>query len=123
MLLNKNGWKIALVTTVSICYFLNVFFVFGKNQILVAKPIQKEDFSPQAFYNNKCLACHANDGRPKRAGVPDLSLSEYQKSRSDDQIGIAIMNGYPPKMPAYKSKLDKEKLKGVVDYIRTFGRK
>lgn len=121
MFFNKNKWKISLALILCTGYFLNVFS--GDEKAFAGVITQKEEFSAQAFYSEKCINCHASDGKPKRTGVPDLSLPEFQKNRTDDQIGVSIMNGKPPKMPAYKTKLDKDKLKGLVVYIRAFERK
>lgn len=123
MVLNKSKWKVSLVVMFVTFYVLTASFGTSSKEILANTSTQKEEFSAKTFYTEKCLACHTPDGRPKRPGVTDLTLPEYQKSRTDEQIATAIMNGNPPKMPAYKSKLDKDKLKGLVTYIRAFERK
>jgi hypothetical protein len=75
----------------------------------------------------KCAICHASDGRGKpnwRAkGQPDFSNSEWQKSRSDSQLGESIKNGKGKFMPAFKDKLSEDEINALVGLVRAYGKK
>jgi mono/diheme cytochrome c family protein len=80
-----------------------------------------------ALFRTKCAICHANDGRGKpnwRAkGQPDFSNSEWQKSRSDSQLGESIKNGKGKFMPAFKDKLSEDEINALVGQVRAYGKK
>jgi len=70
--------------------------------------------------------CHGADGSGSTATgkalkVRDLSSPEVQ-SQTDAQISDIVSNG-KDKMPAYKSKLTDDQIKGLVAYIRTLAKK
>jgi cytochrome c6 len=80
-----------------------------------------------SLYKTKCAVCHAADGSGsgstgKALGVPDLRSGEVQK-QTDAQLNDSIANGKGTKMPAYKGKLTDDQIKGLVAYIREFGKK
>jgi cytochrome c6 len=61
-----------------------------------------------ATYTAKCKMCHGATGEKN---FPDLSKSEVDLTRS-------VTDG-KGKMPAYKTKLSTDEIKGVVAYIKT----
>ena len=80
-----------------------------------------------SLYKTKCSVCHAADGSGsgstgKALGVPDLRSAEVQK-QTDAQLNDSIAKGKGTKMPAYKGKLTDDQIKGLVAYIREFGKK
>ena len=77
-------------------------------------------------FKAKCAMCHGADGSGSTATgkalkVRDLSSPEVQ-SQTDAQISDIVSNG-KDKMPAYKSKLTDDQIKGLVAYIRTLAKK
>lgn len=67
--------------------------------------------------------CHAADGSGsgsmgKALNVPDLRSEAVQKE-TDAQLTDSIANGKGTKMPAYKTKLTDDQIKGLVAFIRT----
>ena len=69
-----------------------------------------------ALYKAKmCAACHGPDGN----GKTPLNTPDVQKA-TDAQLAQTIADGKPPKMPAFKSKLNDDQVKALVTYIRTF---
>lgn len=80
-----------------------------------------------AVYQAKCAVCHGKDGRGtaiwKAKGQPDMTVAEWQKSRTDSQIGEIIRSGKGKFMPAWKGKLSEEDVKALVERVRAFGKK
>jgi len=92
---------------------------------LLAAPLRAQD--APALYKSKCAACHGPDGTGnvptgKALGVTDLTSSDVQK-QTDAQLTDTIANGKGKKMPAYKSKLTDDQIKGLVGYIRALAKK
>lgn len=74
------------------------------------------------FVAQKCATCHGTDGKGKLKGVPDFSNAEWQKKESNDELIHQILEGEPPKMPAYKGKLSDVEIKALVGHIRSFAK-
>jgi hypothetical protein len=55
-------------------------------------------------------------------GAPDFTSAEWQKKESNDELIGQILNGEPPKMPAYKGKLSDVEIKALVGHIRSFAK-
>lgn len=80
-----------------------------------------------AVYAARCVKCHGADGKGvekyKKQGQKDFTDAAWQKSRTDAQLTEAINNGKGDFMPAWKSKLSADEIKGLVGYVRAFGKK
>src|SRR5271167_1000175 len=92
---------------------------------LLSAPLRAQDAA--ALYKSKCAACHGPDGSGnvptgKALGVTDLTSGDVQK-QTDAQLTDSIANGKGKKMPAYKSKLTDDQIKGLVGYIRALAKK
>ena len=74
------------------------------------------------FVAQKCAACHGTDGKGKVKGAPDFTNAEWQKKESNDELITQILNGEPPKMPAYKGKLSDTEIKALVGHIRSLAK-
>ena len=75
-----------------------------------------------AVFTGKCAMCHGkggggDTGMGKSLGLKDLGSADVQKL-SDADLAKVIAGG-KGKMPAYKSKLYDDDIKGVVAFIRT----
>ncbi|HEV2948495.1 MAG TPA: cytochrome c [Gemmataceae bacterium] len=78
------------------------------------------------LYRRYCSRCHGSDGRglSKRALmplIPDFTESSWQKSRSNPQLEVTILEGQGRSMPAFGQRLKDEEVRVLVAYIRTFG--
>ena len=74
-----------------------------------------------AVYKAKCAACHGADGdgqttMGKKMNLRDLRSPEVQK-QSNAELTKIIADG-KGKMPAYKTKLTAEEIKGLVTFMR-----
>lgn len=104
-------------------WFILSLGVWGFTSVVVAKPI------PGKIWKMQCASCHGNDGRGKtpvgRAlGVVDLTTSEFQTSRTDQNIGDQIRDGSVDengitKMVPYGPILSAEEIGAMVAFVRT----
>jgi len=89
----------------------------------------------RAVFQHYCAVCHGAEGKgdgfnsynldPKPR---DLSLPEFQKSRTDDDLAAVIRTGggaagLSTGMPPWSPTLNKRQIEDVVLYIRTLGKK
>ena len=85
--------------------------------------------SAQEIYEQRCIACHGEDGtgqtkKGRELKAKDFTRSRWQKRTSDKEIVAAIANGIrKKKMPAFKDKLTTEQIEALVPYLRAFGKK
>jgi mono/diheme cytochrome c family protein len=85
---------------------------------LFSSPAKADVAAAEATYKSKCAACHGPDGKGKEAmKTKDLASADVQKM-SDADLGAAITNGKPPKMPPYKT-MTPDQVKDMVAYIRS----
>src|SRR5262249_37319353 len=78
------------------------------------------------LFNKRCSGCHGFDGRPAKPNLPNIpnfTDPEFHKKHTDEQLIESITEGKPPIMPDYGSKLNKDQIKSLVAYIRTFPKK
>ena len=78
------------------------------------------------LFKSKCAMCHGPDGAGKtmmgeKLKIPDLRSPDVQK-KSDDELKAVIAKG-KDKMPAYGTKLSKEQIDKLADYIRDLAKK
>ncbi len=76
----------------------------------------------ERLWKGKCAGCHGLDGKGqtdqgKKLGVKDYTTPEWQKSRTDEQIKTAIVEGAKG-MDPYKDKLTPDQIDGLVAYVR-----
>jgi mono/diheme cytochrome c family protein len=83
----------------------------------------------QEIYQQRCIACHGEDGRGqtkkgRELKAKDFTRPRWQKHTSDEEIVSVITNGIPKKkMPAFKDKLSAEEIRSLVPWLRAFGKK
>ena len=93
---------------------------------LAAAPDQKT----VRLWKSKCAACHGADGKGdtdqgKKMKVSNMATAAYQKSKTDDQLKKAILegvkqekDGVKQEMDPYKGELTPEQVDALVKYIR-----
>jgi mono/diheme cytochrome c family protein len=89
-----------------------------------AAPLSEAATRGQTVFKEKCAMCHNSDSTDAKIG-PGLK-GEYKKPTfSSDQIKLTdealttfIQNG-KGMMPAFKTVLDPDKIKDVVEYVKT----
>jgi cytochrome c6 len=94
--------------------------------LLLTVPALRAQDGGAKVYKAKCAICHAADGSGdsptgKAMKVPDLRSEAVQK-QTDAQLTEIVSNGKKA-MPAYKSKLTADEIKGLVGYMRGLAKK
>lgn len=84
---------------------------------------QNEESPIVEFYNQRCAGCHGIDGHPNLGNTPDFTEEEFQSQHSDEDLTKSIADGKPPRMPAFKSKLDDAQVKAMVAHVRSMAKK
>jgi mono/diheme cytochrome c family protein len=94
---------------------------------MIALPITSIAADESAdLFKSKCAMCHGPDGAGKtmmgeKLKIPDLRAAEVQK-KSEAELKTIIAKG-KDKMPAYETKLSKEQIDKLADYIRDLAKK
>jgi mono/diheme cytochrome c family protein len=107
----------------------------------VADPISAQDAQPSrmnrkaspgarpaiAFlYQKRCQRCHSADGSggpvgERLSGMPNFTDQKWQKSRTDTQLALAILDGAGVGMPGFRGKINDAELDDLVSFIRALG--
>ena len=83
---------------------------------------------PSALFKQYCAKCHGEDGKantPKGSQLMarDFTDSEFQSSKTDEQLIETVTKGHED-MPPFGKKLTKEQIEGLVkDDVRGFKKK
>lgn len=91
---------------------------------LASLPLQGQT-NPLETYKQKCAMCHGEDGKGqtamgKKMNLRDLGSPEVQKM-SDQELYDVVAKG-KNKMPGYETQLGAERVKALVQYMRTLGK-
>ena len=79
--------------------------------------------SGEEIFKRKCAGCHGAHGAGdttigKNLKLRDLGSPDVQK-QTDEELSAIISQGKSGRMPAFESKLTKEQISEVVEFIRT----
>ena len=79
--------------------------------------------SGEEIFKRKCVGCHGANGAGnttigKHLKLRDLGSPDVQK-QTDEELSAIISQGKSGRMPAFESKLTKEQISEVVEFIRT----
>ncbi len=84
------------------------------------------------LFAKKCATCHGDDGQGhtrmgKRFHAPDFTAAKFQARATDDKMRQVIQDGVYEdgvhKMPAWKDKLTAAQIDGLVQLVRSFGKR
>jgi mono/diheme cytochrome c family protein len=78
------------------------------------------------FFRGHCAKCHGGDftgaeSRDSTPEIPDFTSGAWQKSRSDAQLLVSILNGKGKRMPPQHGRLDRDEARAMVAFIRQVG--
>lgn len=103
---------------------INVMFLTVFTFLLLTSQVRAQS-DAEKIYKTKCVACHAADGTGsevgKKLGTHDFHSSQVQ-GESDADLTQIVAKG-KSKMPAYEKSLKPDEIKGLVAYLREFGKK
>ena len=73
-----------------------------------------------------CAQCHEHSGqgaamRANLPAIPDFTRREWQTSRTDARLRISILEGKGKDMPSFRGKIEPDRARVLVDYVRTLG--
>jgi mono/diheme cytochrome c family protein len=71
------------------------------------------------LYSQRCQRCHEADGKGNGTNVPDFTSVRWQRSRSDHQFLVSILDGKKT-MPGFRGKISDEQARELVALVRTF---
>jgi hypothetical protein len=85
----------------------------------------RERKSPTRHFQQLCSRCHGNDfagtrWRERGREMPDFTNRTWQKSRTDAQLLVSIVEGKGRHMPAFAGKLNEDTSRELVSLIRKF---
>src|SRR5215813_12233143 len=105
---------------------LLIAFAISESALAQGAPDKKTE----RLWKSKCAACHGADGKGdtdqgKKMKVTNMATAAYQKSKTDDQLKKAILegektekDGVKQEMDPYKGELTPEQVDALVKYIR-----
>jgi len=77
------------------------------------------------LFQQFCLVCHGPDGtgaimRATMPAIPDFTNRGWQKSKSDAELAVSILDGKGTLMPANNTRISGAQSRNLVAYIRAF---
>ena len=104
---------------------LIVFLGMAGLILFLEAPVRAQE-TGESLFKTKCAMCHGADGTGKTAmgkvlNIPDLHTETVQKLSEGELIQIVTKG--KNKMPAYESKLSKEQISKLAEYIRDLAKK
>ncbi len=104
---------------------------WGVLALLASLAQSQEPANPQAraaaqLFNRYCVQCHGTDGKgdPGRKtlpAIPDFTDAVWQKSRTNIQMRISVLEGKDQQMPSNRGQVTDAQAAELVAYVRTFG--
>jgi mono/diheme cytochrome c family protein len=85
----------------------------------------KADDKSAAIYKQKCVSCHAPDGKgetPAGKAMKVRSFADPEVAKMSDQQLADIIEKGQGKMPKYGATMKSDEIKAMVAYIRTLGK-
>lgn len=81
--------------------------------------------SAARLFRQNCARCHGNEfngngWRERGHTIPDFTTRAWQKSRSDVQLRVSILEGKGTRMPGFQGKLSEQEARDLVQLIRQF---
>jgi len=91
-----------------------------------AAPRDEQRAFAARFYQRRCASCHGDDftggeGRALHPEIPDFTSAAWQKSRSDAQLLVSILDGKGKGMPPQHHRLNRDQARALVAYVRRAG--
>lgn len=92
----------------------------GGNNLPGHNAVEVSSAAGRQLFRTLCVGCH---GESARGGVgPDLTVSTFKYGRSKLDITKTITDGRPGGMPSFSSRIDKEQIESLAEFVRTLDR-
>lgn len=122
---NRSAVTKLLLAATPIALVIGLAFTFSPN-VSMAKVTPVMSVSPMADggsdYATYCTRCHGSDGRGQTAKGRQTHAGDLTKSSVSDTKGIRMITNGSGEMPAFKSSMSAEQIRGVMAYIHGFRR-
>jgi mono/diheme cytochrome c family protein len=73
----------------------------------------------RALYKQRCQRCHEADGAGD-GEAPNFTDSRWQRSRTDAQLLVGILDGLGTAMPAFRGRITESQARELVAFVRAF---
>lgn len=94
--------------------------LINSNDLPGHKAVEVSAAAGRQLFGTLCAGCH---GKNARGGVgPDLTVSTYKYGRSKSDITKTITDGRPGGMPSFSSRIDREQIENLAEFVRTLGK-
>jgi mono/diheme cytochrome c family protein len=119
----RNSTMRLSVRTACVCVLFAALASSAVGTQLAAAP----QASPASkLFTRFCIQCHGTDGKgdPGRKTlptIPDFTDGAWQKSRSDVQLRISILEGKDQHMPSNRGQITEAQAGDLMKFVRTFG--
>ena len=96
----------------------------GKDEKSPLKPSADLEKKAKGLFSSNCQKCHGplgkGDGPDSSKDAPAADLTDEFRTELNPEgvLYYKIMNGHPPDMPAFKSKLTKNDAWTLVEYLK-----
>jgi len=129
----RDGGTIAAKTAVAKDPVKDAGVEAAKPVAVALGPVAAPDKKTERLWKSKCSACHGADGKAatekgRKMKMSDLTSAAWQKSRTDEQIKKAILEGRDLKkdgveqvMDPYAEELQPDQVKALVGFVRWVG--
>jgi mono/diheme cytochrome c family protein len=84
-----------------------------------AKSTNAKAAATARLYGQHCERCHEADGKGRETEMPDFTSVAWQKSRTDEQFYVSILDG-KKRMPGFRKKITEEQARDLVVFVRAF---
>jgi mono/diheme cytochrome c family protein len=74
----------------------------------------------RALYKQRCQRCHEADGSGSDADTPNFTDPKWQRSRTDLQLLVSILDGKGTAMPGFRGKITDAEGRELVVLVRSF---
>jgi cytochrome c6 len=125
--MDKHKQTRTKIIIASIPFVLVMVVLFASNPKasmakLDLKTSDKVMFDGGSDYAAQCVRCHGGDGRGQTAKGRQTRAGDLTKSNISDAKGIRMITNGSGEMPAFKSSMNAEQIRGVMSYIHGFRR-
>ncbi len=79
-----------------------------------------------SIFRQFCSVCHGPDGtgnqmRASLPPLPNFTDAEFQRTHTDAQLQVSILDGKGTLMPANRGRVTEAEARDLVAYVRSFG--
>jgi len=117
----QQKWRLACLSLPAVC----ALSFCAPSRAVAEDAVAARAKAAEPLFQRICAQCHGTDGKggPQRTSmpaIPNFTDPVWQKSRSNAQLAISILEGKNRQMPANRGPVRDEQAPDLVAYVRTF---